>query len=111
MGSSVELVGAWVDCAGLWRRVGVIASVFGRQAAWRLGILNGGVCQAAWQRLLWHLVVKLLGGWANLITGSLLESALRHQAAFPEPGLNLWWLAMKAWVVKLLTVRMSGNDE
>ena len=54
MGSSVELVGAWVDCAGLWRRVDVTASVFGGRVVRRLG-------EAASQ--------GLLGG-----TGQLLSS-------------------------------------
>ena len=78
MGSSVELFCAWVECAVLWRRVGVTASLIGRQVVWWLGELNlRGLCSGR------RFAIKLLGG------------------GIPRTRVKPL-VAGKAWVVKLL---------
>ena len=89
-------------------------ALFGRQAAWRLGEMKmRGPCRRSALGHPAHCsAAKLLGSWANWKCGvhvggrrwatKLLGGGIDVIESFQNQGETFWWLALKAWVVKLL---------
>ena len=76
---------------------GMSSVAFGRQAAWRLGAIFVGPCrQAAWR----HGAV--LHGFGATLTRASQVGDWANCVSFLYQGETFWWLALKAWVVKLL---------
>ena len=67
--SVVKLLGDWTISVEFDSAAGCLS--VDRQAAWRLNWRCWNIlcfCQVVWQGLLWHSVVKLLGGRVHVLT-------------------------------------------
>ena len=83
--SVVRLLGDWTISVEFDSAAGYLS--VDRQAAWRLIWRCWNIvcfCQAVWQGLLWHSVVKLLGGRVHLLTNCVARLKAHETGDFSD---------------------------